>query len=62
MNALLAIWDFVAGRSIVAPAGVAIAFAAAWFGRAFLPEPAVTATFLAILLCTFVGSALERAR
>jgi hypothetical protein len=55
------IYDFVAGRSVVAPIGVGLAFLVAHFGARFAPATQAAA-FFGILLLTFFASTLERAR
>jgi hypothetical protein len=61
MKTLANIYDFVAGGSIVAPIGLALAVAAAYFGGALQPSLRA-AVFLGILVLTFFASTLERAR
>jgi len=58
---VLRVYDFIAGGSIAAPAGLAAAMLVAYFGGR-IPAPALAALFLAILLATFFASTLERAR
>ncbi len=51
MNALRAVYDFVTGGSIVAPAGLALALLCARFGAIWL---------VAILSLTLIASTFER--
>ena len=55
------LYDFVAGRSIVTPVGLAVALLAAHFGSGLAPVSRAS-VFFGILLLTFLASTLERAR
>jgi len=55
------VYDFVAGRSIVAPIGLTLALLAGHFGSGVAPVMRAT-VFFGILLLTFLASTLERAR
>lgn len=59
MKVLREVWDFVAGSSVVAPIGVAIAITAA-----LLPLPLAAGTraiiFVALIFATFAASTYER--
>ncbi|MEO6835355.1 MAG: hypothetical protein ABI231_05540 [Candidatus Tumulicola sp.] len=61
MKILGEIYDFVAGGSIAAPVGAALALLVAHFGSGLAPA-VLAAAFFGILLLTFFASTLERAR
>ena len=61
MKILNEIYDFVAGGSVVAPIGLAVALLIAHFGAGLAPA-VLASTFFGCLLLTFFASTLERAR